>query len=194
MNKYEIRTNKKKEAIIKASLELFRKNGFVNTSIKEIAAMAKVSQVSIYNYFRSKNLLVKEAIASLMDDIIAMAEEILSLDLSFPQKLDKALSLCSEEINRSIEEFFTVTALEDSQMVQAIINTLSDKKMLLYEKYIEAGKADGFIDATIPTATILDYVKVFNDIGNMPKYQEQDDKYKEDLFKLFLNGLLIKQC
>ncbi len=192
MNKYEIRTNIKKGAILKASLELFRKNGFVNTGIKEIAAIAKVSQVSIYNYFGSKNLLVKEAISSLMDDIITMAEEILSLDLSFPQKFDKALSLCSEEINRSIEEFFTVTALEDPQMVQAIINTLSDKQMLLYEKYIEAGKADGFIDVTVPTSTILDYVKAFNDIGNTPKYHEQGDKYKEDLFKLFLNGLLIK--
>ncbi|HEY5587297.1 MAG TPA: TetR/AcrR family transcriptional regulator [Ruminiclostridium sp.] len=191
MNKYEIRTNKKKEAILKASLELFQKNGFANTSIKEIAALAKVSQVSIYNYFGSKNLLVKEAIAALMDDMLIMAEEILSLDISFPQKLRRVLSLCPEEFSHSVEEFFTITALEDPQMVQAIFNTFEDRKMLLYEKYIDAGKEAECIDASIPTATILDYVKAFDALGNTPKYLEQAVKYRDDLLKLFISGLLI---
>lgn len=191
MNKYEIRTNKKKQAILNSSLELFQKNGFVNTSIKEIAAQAKVSQVSIYNYFVSKNLLVKESISFLMDDILLMAEEFLSLDIPFPKKLSKALALCSKEVNHSVEEFFTVTALKDPQMVQAIISTIADKQILLYQKYIEAGKKDGFIDTTIPTSTILDYVKAFNTIGSTPKYLEQDDKYRDDLFKLLVRGLLI---
>lgn len=65
-----------------------------------------------------------------------------------------------------MQDYFTATALEDPQMVQAIIKTFSDKQMLLYEKYIETGKADGFIDAAIPTTTILDYVKAFNVKGN----------------------------
>jgi len=193
MNKYEIRTNKKKEAILKASRELFQKNGFVNTSIKEIAALAKVSQVSIYNYFGSKNLLVKESIAFIMDDMSTMSEEILSLTIPFTEKLKMALALCSEEIGRSIEEFFSVTALEDPQMVQAMMSTVTDKKMILYEKYIEAGKAAGCIDTSIATTTILDFTKAFDAIGNTPEYLEQDMKYRDDLLKLFLGGLLIQK-
>jgi TetR/AcrR family transcriptional regulator, repressor of fatR-cypB operon len=191
MNKYEIRTNKKKEAILKASLELFKNNGFVNANIKEIAALAKVSQVSIYNYFGSKNLLFKESISFLMDDMISTAEEILSLAIPFSQKVIKALSICSSVISRSLEEFFTVTALNDPQMVQAIMSTLTDKKMLIYEKYIAAGKKEGCIDSQIPTTTLLDYVKAFDTIGNSPKYLEEDDKYRDDLLKLLLGGLLI---
>ncbi len=190
MNKYEIRTNKKKEAILKASRELFLKKGFVNTNIKEIATLANVSQVSIYNYFGSKNFLVKESISFIMDDIVKLAEEILSLDMPFPQKVRKALALCSEEIGHSIEEFFSVAALEDSQMVQAMMSTITDKKMVIYKKYIEAGKDAGCIDTTIPTTTFLDFTKAFDAIGNTPEYLEQDMKYREDLLKLFLRGLL----
>lgn len=191
MNKFEIRTNKKKEAILKASRELFQKNGFINTGIKEIAALANVSQVSIYNYFGSKNLLVKEAISFIMDDIVVMLDEILSLTLPFTHKLTKAISLCNEEIGHKIEDYFSVTALEDPQMVQAMLDAVTDKKMIIYERFIEVGKKEGCIDDTIPTSTILDYVKAFDSIGSTPEYLQQDSKYREDLLRLLLSGLLI---
>ncbi|EGP8440429.1 TetR/AcrR family transcriptional regulator, partial [Listeria monocytogenes] len=50
MNNYEKRTLKKKTAIIQAALSLFGEQGFSDVSIKDIAALADVSQVSIYNY------------------------------------------------------------------------------------------------------------------------------------------------
>lgn len=51
MNNYEKRTLSKKTAIIEAAQILFGKQGFTAVSIKDIAALADVSQVSIYNYF-----------------------------------------------------------------------------------------------------------------------------------------------
>ncbi len=189
MNKYEIRTNKKKEAILQASLELFKKHGFINTNIKNIAELAKVSQVSIYNYFGSKNQLVKEVISYLMDGMVSTAEEILAEALPFPEKVRKALSLCSEEFENVIGEFFSVAALEDPQMAQAIVSTLKDKNNYLYERYIEFGKAEGYIDKTIPTGTIVDFL---NTMGTNPNYRQNNEKYRDDILKLFLHGILIK--
>ncbi|EBD1406725.1 TetR/AcrR family transcriptional regulator, partial [Listeria monocytogenes] len=91
MNNYEKRTLKKKTAIIQAALSLFGKQGFSDVSIKDIATLADVSQVSIYNYFGSKEALVGECARIIMQDTITLAEEILASEGTFTQKLERAL-------------------------------------------------------------------------------------------------------
>ncbi|EAD3609142.1 TetR/AcrR family transcriptional regulator, partial [Listeria monocytogenes] len=98
MNNYEKRTLKKKTAIIQAALSLFGKQGFSDVSIKDIATLADVSQVSIYNYFGSKEALVGECARIIMQDTITLAEEILASEGTFTQKLERALKLCNAEI------------------------------------------------------------------------------------------------
>lgn len=191
MNKFEIRTNKKKKAILQAALDLFRTNGFVKTSIKNIAASANVSQVSVYNYFGSKNLLAQEAISSLMDDMTNSAEEILTQPLSFQEKVERAFSLCSEDVGQIIEEFFSVTALEDPQMVHAIVDTLQDKRNQLYRKYIEYGKAEGCIDTSIPTETTLAFLTAI-DQARTANGSARHENHRADTIKLVLYGLLIR--
>ncbi|PDC70987.1 TetR/AcrR family transcriptional regulator, partial [Listeria monocytogenes] len=95
MNNYEKRTLKKKTAIIQAALSLFGKQGFSDVSIKDIATLADVSQVSIYNYFGSKEALVGECARIIMQDTITLAEEILASEGTFTQKLERALKLCN---------------------------------------------------------------------------------------------------
>ncbi len=54
-------------SIQSAALKLFAKQGFHNTSISEIAREASVSKGLIYNYFDSKEALLKSIIESAMD-------------------------------------------------------------------------------------------------------------------------------
>ena len=100
MNKYELRTNKKKEAIIHSALELFSTNGFQNTSIKQISDKAQVSQVSIYNYFGSKDALVTECAKIIMKNTLESAKQILQEPIPFIEKINKALSLFTGEIHK----------------------------------------------------------------------------------------------
>lgn len=189
MNKYEIRTNIKKEAILRASLELFRQNGFINTNIKEIAAKAKVSQVSIYNYFGSKTLLVKEAICMIMKDILVNAKEIIKEPIPFIDRVKKALSICSEETSKSINDFFSVAALEDPQMVEAIISAMKEQQRKVYQIFIETGKTEGSIHANIPTETILDFICAVDALGSSPNYSHHG--FRDDIIKLLFHGILI---
>ncbi|MFA7139378.1 MAG: TetR/AcrR family transcriptional regulator, partial [Bacteroidales bacterium] len=62
MNGYEKRTKLKKNSIISAAWKLFSERGITDVGINEIATLAKVSQVSIYNYFGNKNNLAKEVL------------------------------------------------------------------------------------------------------------------------------------
>ena len=62
LNGYERRTKAKKESIVNAARKRFTTRGITDVSIKEIAAKANVSQVTIYNYFGSKNALQKKCL------------------------------------------------------------------------------------------------------------------------------------
>jgi AcrR family transcriptional regulator len=57
----EIR-EEKKDLITQAALELFANEGFHTTSISKIAKKAKISKGLMYNYFESKEELLKEII------------------------------------------------------------------------------------------------------------------------------------
>lgn len=83
MNKYEIRTQKKKDAIISAAISLFREKGYTNVSINEIAASSGISTVSIYNYFNNKEGLVTECANILMQDSIQSARKLLEEKIDF---------------------------------------------------------------------------------------------------------------
>ena len=50
----------KKALIMEAALELFATNGYYPTSISMIAKKAKISKGLLYNYFKSKEDLIKE--------------------------------------------------------------------------------------------------------------------------------------
>lgn len=192
MNKYEITTEKKKASIIDVAMTLFREKGFTNVSIKEIAAQAHVSQVSIYNYFGSKEALVTECANIIIHDALLRASEILKKDISFEDKIKQALSLCTEEISYSVSEYFSERALADPAMVELLVENINRSKAKVYRDYIEYGKREGCIDASIDTDTILDYVEAINTIGSKLKYDDDTPARTRQIHQLFLYGIIGK--
>ncbi|EPR27741.1 TetR/AcrR family transcriptional regulator [Geobacillus sp. WSUCF1] len=68
MNGFARRTEQKKQAIKQAVLELLQKiRDPREVTIQEIAKQAHVSPVTIYNYFGSKENLIRE---TLLDDVV----------------------------------------------------------------------------------------------------------------------------
>ncbi|MCX6147042.1 MAG: TetR/AcrR family transcriptional regulator [Candidatus Kapabacteria bacterium] len=56
----EIKSKQTKDKILNAALNLFSKNGFEATSIRDISKEANISLGLLYNYYVSKNELLKE--------------------------------------------------------------------------------------------------------------------------------------
>ncbi len=187
MNKYEIRTNRKKRAIIEAARELFGLNGYTKTGIKDIAAKAGVSQVSIYNYFGSKELLVVECAKAIVHETIRQANELLLTDKPFQEKLREALSLCSGEINGAIEEYFSTIPGADDNFKRLLTAGVFEAQREMHIRYIRAGKEAGCIDTSLPESAILKYIEAINHI------YISSDQYHEELtaiHQLFLHGVL----
>ena len=189
-DKYAKRTQKKKEAIIEAALYYFRKDGFTATSIRDIAAKAQVSQVSIYNYFGGKDALVLECASRLMQGVIDDALKLLDTDMPFLDKLNAALSLCTGDLDRSLYDYFSDSARTDANLMKLLSDGLAQVQQDMYRRYIEAGKKEGYIKASYPTPLILKYVMAFHAIQISPEDYAEELPVLRDLF---LNGILLKK-
>ena len=71
MNKFELKREQSKENIIAVALALFAEHGFEKTSIRMIAQKAKISLGLLYNYYASKDELLKEIFRRGQQDIHA---------------------------------------------------------------------------------------------------------------------------
>ncbi|EAH4447361.1 TPA: TetR/AcrR family transcriptional regulator [Listeria innocua] len=191
MNNYEKRTLKKKTAIIQAALSLFGKQGFSDVSIKDIASLAGVSQVSIYNYFGNKEALVAECAKIIMQDTITLAEEILVSEGTFTDKLARAIQLCQAEINMSLSKFISTEASKDSQFITLLVNNINKLKNDIYMEYVAAGKKAKVINNDISDDVIQLFIDSINGLGlTIP--EEELEKKQAEIIHLFLYGLIGK--
>ncbi|HHQ1238799.1 TPA: TetR/AcrR family transcriptional regulator, partial [Listeria innocua] len=179
MNNYEKRTLKKKTAITHAALTLFGKAGFSEVSIKDIASLAGVSQVSIYNYFGNKEALVAECAKIIMQDTITLAEEILVSEGTFTDKLARAIQLCQAEINMSLSKFISTEASKDSQFITLLVNNINKLKNDIYMEYVAAGKKAKVINNDISDDVIQLFIDSINGLGLTIPEEELEKKQAE---------------
>jgi AcrR family transcriptional regulator len=193
MNGYERRTKVKKDSIINAAWELFSERGITDVGITEIASKAKVSQVTIYNYFGDKNTLAKEVLVSYLDKAIKGYDEILEREIPFYEKLklimDKKHMATTELSNSAISKY----AWEDKTLQQVYKEAANSKAISVYIKFVELGKMEGAIDKNIPTDAILAFLLSSVSIIEQSDYLKTSPEYKKGIQRLFFYGLLGKE-
>ena len=189
MNQYQKTTEKKKQAIIQAALQLFKEKGFKDTSIKSIAEVAEVSPVSIYNYFGSKDNLVALCVNDLFEEITQQAEYILNSDLDFKTKLDQAFALCQEKMSQQISDYFQDKMVKDYALSSLLMKAITTKKRDFYFAYIELGKEEGLIAEELSTELILNVMDALNGMGNQLAHSDNLETEVEQIHSIFLYGI-----
>ena len=190
VNKYEIRTQRKKEAIMRAALELFREKGYTNVSINELAASSGVSTVSIYNYFGSMEGLAKECARILTLETTQTVKRLLNEGIGFKEKLLQAVELCSEMPNELLERYFSKEAIDDKVFVELLHASANEIRLDILEAFIESGKREGAIDASISTETVLEFLGAVGSILSRWGTASEHQAKAGELYKLMLYGLI----
>ncbi len=193
MNQYQKTTEKKKQAIIQAALQLFKDKGFKETSIKSIAEAAEVSPVSIYNYFGSKDNLVALCVNDLFEEITQQAEDILNSNLDFKTKLDHAFALCQEKMSQQISDYFQDKMVEDSVFSTLLAKAITVKKRDIYRAYIELGKEEGLIAKDLSTELVLNVMDALNGMGNQLDHSDNLETEVDQIHQIFLYGIFGKK-
>ena len=193
MNQYQKTTEKKKQAIIQAALQLFKEKGFKDTSIKSIAEAAEVSPVSIYNYFGSKDNLVALCVNDLFEEITQQAEDILNSNLDFKTKLDHAFALCQEKMSQQISDYFQDKMVKDPALSSLLTKAITAKKRDIYRAYIELGKKEGLIAEDLSTELVLNVMDALNGMGNQLADSDNLETEVDQIHQIFLYGIFGKK-
>ncbi|SMP65942.1 TetR/AcrR family transcriptional regulator [Anoxynatronum buryatiense] len=185
MNGFELRREKKKKDILQAALQLFSMHGIKNVSIAEIAEKANVSQVSIYNFFESKENLARQAFFKMMDDIMSHLDELVESDLSFREKVTQMRSVSIESGNHFNDIFNQIDFIKDPQILKFLDEYGKNRSIPLFMKLIEQGKREGSLDKNISSESVLIYINAISKAlqSNLSK------KVRGDLGDLFFYGL-----
>ncbi|MCL2575193.1 MAG: TetR/AcrR family transcriptional regulator [Defluviitaleaceae bacterium] len=192
MNKYEQTTEKKKKAIVDTAMDLFANRGFADVSIKEIAETANVSQVSIYNYFGSKEALVAKCADIVMADVLQKSRDILQMDIDYLKKIEMALSFSFVGINLSVSEYFTQKALSDPTLMGLLSKNIDESKRVIFREYIELGKEENIIDKYIPTDVLLHFLDAVNIMGKKLEFNDDITETIKHIHHLVLYGVIGK--
>lgn len=148
--------NHRKEEVILAALEVFKKKGIENTKMTDIAEKAEIGVASVYRYFKTKPDLAVEAACKFWSDEISKLykyyteEEFLEKNsiTKVKELLEIYLKLYKEhqDFIRFIDEFDRYVVKENISMerLKAYEKSIIDLKPLLIN-VLEQGKEEGTI-------------------------------------------------
>lgn len=189
MNGFKKRSEQKKQAILQAALDLFQQFGVQKVTIAEIAKEANVSQVTIYNYFESKDNLIREVFQFYVDGIWQEQKQLLQSDLPFHDKLEKIIFGKTFEANHISERFFE-DFMKDYASGNSYVEKLYVEEALpLYIEFFQQGRKEGLIDPTISDEAILFYLQMFREYMQRRDVAEKVLPIADELTKLFFYGL-----
>lgn len=188
MDGYQRRTEKKKEQIRNSAFELFSIYGVEKVSIAEIAKKAKVSPVTIYNYFGSKEDLLKEVLSDFMNKELESYQELLNSDLPFPKKVEKTIFEKREAAKAFNAEF--LKSITDPFLKEFINDFTNNKAIPMLMDLIEQGRKEGYVNKSISTEAIIIYIHTFSEsIQRSELLTNYNIDILLDLTNLFFYGL-----
>lgn len=193
VNGYERRKQRSRESILKSALELFQAKGIKKVSIGEIAKVSGVDPVTIYNNFGSKESLVREAIAALMQAHWEVSRKIIEGEGPFPARLKRLVDAKIEQARRSSGELFA-SALADDPQISAMIASQYEKEVLpALDAFIRSGQAEGSVKRSISSTTLHVYIEMLLEmLSSRPELLEGGRDLPgltEELWELFLYGI-----
>ena len=197
MNGFERRKKQKKERIRLAAMELFKAHGFNKVSIGDIAHKAKVSHVTIYNHFGSKEELVQDVIKTVISGLVESSREIIEGEKPFREKVELIILNKAEQVGQYQGEL-TKMAGGYNPEVQLFVESLWQKEVEpLLDTLIEEGKELGYIKKDLSPQSIRYYFELIRRGAfantEMIETIKIDKKLAYDLNYIFLFGLIEKQ-
>lgn len=142
----QARSQKTREKLLLAALEMYAQKGYHSTKVDEIAAKAGVSTGIAYRYFRNKKDILLSAIQYGADNIVSMAN---IGDMSIPENVtDLKAALVS--VLKSFEQFH-IKYREIYEELEGLQHTDEDVRKLYSD--ISAQKMDNVINKL---AAVLD--------------------------------------
>lgn len=191
MNGFEKRALLIKERIRKTTLEMLKTREPKRIRITDIAKQANVSQVTIYNYFGSKEALLNEVFKEYIDQAIGEFEEYMKKDIPVKEKIELMI-LQKKEAN---DQQFALTMvkelmIEDNEIMDYVKKQYDDKIIPLMLQMIENGHRSGEISPKVTAQGFLVFMNMMIEHSKtLGEEYEKNRQFAEEMQHIFFYGL-----
>lgn len=142
---WEIKRDNNKREMIRAARNLFEKKGYHNTSLKELCSEVMISKTTFFNYFGSKDALIKIIFESAFIDTKEDVEKQYPLDAE-PKAYNpiKAIEDILLEMLRDVTAYPVVTSTAYELMLGSnSLKSVKEGYENLIKSYIKRAKSEG---------------------------------------------------
>lgn len=135
----------RRHEIFGASLKRFLKNGFQETSMREIAEDAGLGKSTLYDYFRTKDEILLWGLQDLLRDLAVEARRIADLPLPVMERLQRVMKNHTEMILNNRDFYLKLSfevqrlSLESQKSIQVLRHAYQD----IVRQLIDEGVRDG---------------------------------------------------
>ncbi|WP_058306094.1 TetR/AcrR family transcriptional regulator [Gracilibacillus massiliensis] len=193
MDGFQKRTKLKQNSILEAALHLFSRFGIKKVSIGEIAQKAEVSQVTIYNYFESKDNLIHQTLVYYIEKTYQKYQDIINRNTSFPEKIESII-FNKVDIAGSIHEEVYQYLIKDFADGQSYLETIYQEKSIpFFRQLIAQGKTEGYIHKEISEEAIMFYIHMMKEHMQKKELNDYLLPITEDIMHLFFYGIMGKK-
>jgi len=142
-----LKKEEKKTSIIEASLKLFSKNGFYNTTIPDIAKSLNMSVGNMYNYFPSKEVLAMAIMRYTSDILGEKIKKINKMKIPTKEKIRKIVAMYFDIANKRPEmiEYFLRVYLSNRDIFKngcegmICVSAFVTEIMIFFEEGVRCG-------------------------------------------------------
>lgn len=190
MNGFERRKEQKKTDIKKAAFSLFQKHGLKDIKIEDLARVAGVSQVTIYNHFGSKEALFREVVKDYTVEQYQFHKALFEKDIPFLEKMKTSILHKTEQVQNIHPEVIREMMLVDEELRTYLAEFQSAYAIPLILKLIKDAQKSGEINPELSEQSIMIYIQLFNnDMLVSSITGENGKKLVSDIFQMFFYGL-----
>lgn len=199
MNGFEKRALLLKQKIMETVLEMLKTWEPRRIRIADIAAEAHVSQVTIYNYFGSKEALLRETFKHYIDEAVVEFEAFLNREPSpsIKEIVQYAVFHDKEAFRSFKPEVFKQLLLEDREMSDYMEHIYRDWAMPLFIRFIDEAKRKGEISAKVSTPTLLTFFNMYmaHSTAFLDQAQQSGnpEAFVEEIIHLLFYGIFGKE-
>ncbi|ESU18434.1 hypothetical protein FCR2A7T_29580 [Flavobacterium cauense R2A-7] len=189
-------SQEKKEIIKQTAFNLFSKNGFEATSVREIAKQANVNLAMISYYFNSKEQLLEDIIEEKLNDI-----KIYDTEITNSKNVEESLAQIIEILLKKIlknQAFFNLLHSELSLKQRVVSSDVYYRVKKHNDTILQTIIKQGIQEKVFFENKLLDTLSIYilgpyiNFILNKKYYSEKLQLNSEKLLENYINTILIK--
>ncbi len=193
MNGFEKRAALIKSKIMKTTMELLKTWEIKKLRIADIAKAAGVSQVTIYNYFGSKEALISESFKDFVEESLLEFEEEMRQQKTLKERITYFIFKDKETYSTLDPALVKEIMFDDQAMYQYIQQQYDDRVTPLMVQMVEEGKASGEISQKVSVEAVLVmiqmYIKSSGEMLDSVAKHKDKNHFLDELFHIFFYGL-----